>query len=45
MSDFMFYPEITDDDFHEKIYMKKEFRDTEITDSTIKKIEKNDFTL
>jgi superfamily II DNA or RNA helicase len=27
---FMFYPEITDDDFNEKIYLKKEFRDTEI---------------
>jgi hypothetical protein len=27
---FMFYPEITDEDFNEKIYMKKEFRDTEI---------------
>ena len=29
---FMFYPEIEDDDFNEKIYMKKEFRDTEIRD-------------
>jgi hypothetical protein len=29
---FMFYPEITDEDFNEKIYMKKEFRDTEITE-------------
>ena len=26
----MFYPEITDNDFNEKIYLKKEFRDTEI---------------
>lgn len=26
---FMFYPEITDNDFYQK-YMKKEFRDTEI---------------
>jgi hypothetical protein len=28
---FMFYPEITDEDFNEKIYIKKEFRDTEVT--------------
>ena len=28
---FMFYPEIRDKDFNEKIYLKKEFRDTEIT--------------
>jgi hypothetical protein len=27
---FMFYPEIIDDDFNEKIYLKKEFRDTEV---------------
>ena len=27
---FMFYPEIIDKDFNEKIYLKKEFRDTEI---------------
>ena len=27
---FMFYPEITDKDFYEKIYLKKEFRDYEI---------------
>jgi superfamily II DNA or RNA helicase len=27
---FMFYPEITDNDFYQKIYEKKEFRDTEI---------------
>jgi hypothetical protein len=27
---FMFYPEVTDKDFYEKIYLKKEFRDTEI---------------
>jgi hypothetical protein len=27
---FMFYPEVTDEDFYEKIYLKKEFRDTEI---------------
>ena len=26
----MFYPEVTDKDFYEKIYLKKEFRDTEI---------------
>jgi superfamily II DNA or RNA helicase len=29
---FMFYPEIIDDDFNEKIYLKKEFRDTEVKD-------------
>ena len=29
---FMFYPEITDNDFNEKIYIKKEFRDSEIKD-------------
>ena len=29
---FMFYPEITDEKFNEKIYLKKEFRDTEIKD-------------
>ena len=27
---FMFYPEIQDKDFNEKIYLKKEFRDTEV---------------
>lgn len=27
---FMFYPEITDNDFNEKIYLKKEFRSTEV---------------
>ena len=27
---FMFYPEITDEKFYEKIYLKKEFRDNEI---------------
>ena len=27
---FMFYPEIVDEDFNQKIYEKKEFRDTEI---------------
>jgi hypothetical protein len=32
MSDFMSYPEIKDDDFYEKIYLKKEFRDYEIKD-------------
>jgi len=46
---FMFYPEITDKDFNEKIYLKKEFRDTEIKnkinwDNPIKK-NKNDFLL
>ena len=29
---FMFYPDVTDEDFNEKIYLKKEFRDTEITE-------------
>ena len=28
---FMFYPEIIDEDFNEKIYIKKEFRDNEVT--------------
>ena len=45
MNDFMFYPEITDKDFNEKIYMKKEFRDTEIINSTIEKTYKKEFTL
>ena len=38
---FMFYPEITDSDFNEKIYLKKEFRDTEIKEKKqeYKKIE------
>jgi hypothetical protein len=29
-SSFMFYPEITDEKFNEKLYLKKEFRDIEI---------------
>lgn len=29
-SSFMFYPEITDEDFYEKIYLKKEFRENEV---------------
>jgi len=32
---FMFYPEITDSNFNEKIYLKKEFRDTEIKTKSI----------
>ena len=32
-SKFNFYPEITDPDFNEKIYSKKEFRDNEITEN------------
>ena len=31
---FMFYPDITDEDFNKKIYLKKEFRDTEIKEKT-----------
>ena len=27
---FMYYPEITDKDFYEKIYLKKEFRENEV---------------
>ena len=45
---FMFYPEITDDDFNEKIYMKKEFRDTEIKekkDWNVKYVPKKEFIL
>ena len=45
---FMFYPEITDEDFNEKIYMKKEFRDTEIKekkDWDIKYVPKKEFIL
>ena len=30
ISEFKYYPQITDEDFNEKIYMKKEFRDNEI---------------
>ena len=45
---FMFYPDITDEDFNKKIYLKKEFRDTEIkekTDWNKNIIYKNEFTL
>jgi superfamily II DNA or RNA helicase len=45
---FMFYPEITDDDFNEKIYLKKEFRNNEIkekVDWNIVKHPKRDFLL
>ena len=44
---FMFYPEITDPNFNENIYLKKEFRDTEIKDKQAwnKIIKKKDFTL
>jgi hypothetical protein len=38
---FMYYPEITDADFNEKIYLKKEFRDTEVKE---KKDYKNDLS-
>jgi superfamily II DNA or RNA helicase len=41
---YMFYPEITDNDFNEKIYLKKEFRDTEIKEKNIIHKEKG-FTL
>ena len=45
---FMFYPEITDKDFNEKIYIKKEFRDTEIKeeiDWNKEYVQKKDFIL
>ena len=45
---FMFYPEITDEDFNEKIYMKKEFRDIEIKekkDWNVKYVPKKEFIL
>jgi superfamily II DNA or RNA helicase len=45
---FMFYPEITDNDFNQKIYEKKEFRDTEVKEKVdYNKIEynKKEFTL
>jgi superfamily II DNA or RNA helicase len=45
---FMFYPEITDEDFNEKIYIKKEFRDTEIKekkDWNKKYVSKKEFIL
>ena len=45
---FMFYPDITDEDFNKKIYLKKEFRDTEIkekTDWNKNIISKNEFSL
>jgi len=37
---FMFYPEITDKDFYEKLYLKKEFRENEIL--ALKPSNKND---
>jgi hypothetical protein len=40
---FISYPDITDDNFYQKIYEKKEFRDTEIKENT--KLNKKDFTL
>ena len=45
---FMFYPEIIDDDFNEKIYLKKEFRDTEVKEKVdwLKDVKnKNEFIL
>ena len=45
---FMFYPELTDSDFNEKIYLKKEFRSTEVKEriNYSKPFEeKKDFTL
>ncbi len=46
---FMFYPEITDKDFNEKIYLKKEFRDTfvkePITKEKLEEKKKRDFVL
>ena len=45
---FMFYPNITDEDFNEKIYIKKEFRDTEIKEEknwNKEYINKKDFIL
>ena len=44
----MFYPEITDEDFNEKIYLKKEFRDTEIKEKKnwdVEYIPKKEFIL
>ena len=41
---FMFYPEITDADFNKNIYLKKEFRDTEIKEKKVE-YKKSDFTL
>jgi len=41
---FMFYPEITDSDFNKNIYLKKEFRDTEIKEKK-QEYKKKDFTL
>jgi hypothetical protein len=46
---FMFYPEITDNNFSEKLYLKKEFRDTKINESDIseyqQKKKSNEFIL
>jgi len=41
---FMFYPEITDSDFNEKLYLKKEFRDIKIK-AKDEVHNKRDFTL
>ena len=43
-SNFMFYPEITDNNFNEKLYLKKEFRDVEINKKS-ENYKKKDFTL
>ena len=49
MSSFVFYPEITDSDFYQKIYEKKEFRDTESKEKPsyddIESFRKRKFTL
>lgn len=42
---FMSYPEIIEKDFNEKIYLKKEFRDTEIIERDKDLTKKRDFTL
>ena len=46
---FMFYPEITDNNFSEKLYLKKEFRDTKINESDVglyqQKKKSNEFIL
>lgn len=44
-SSFMSYPEITQRDFNEKIYLKKEFRDTEIKEKNANAKKIKDFTL
>ena len=37
MSDFIYYPEIDDDDFYQRIYWKKEFNKTKSTPTYYKK--------